>query len=227
MRLIDLAGLYALVGVACAVVIVRRSGSLTRERALDATLSLVVWPLYVPALLSPMPPPRALVGLVDPAIAREHALLLRAVASVTEPAVATLLPSAPQLARLATEMTTLDAKVRELTEVLSHPDFDDARAKRLVAEAERDGGPALSHAKQVRGSIERLSRMRARAAHDRDELLSLCQRLRIELTVLRFAGSAPADVGDVVGEMLARLEGVGAAFGDACETEGSPRDHAA
>ncbi len=55
--------------------------------------------------------------------------------------------------------------------------------------------------------------MRERAAQERDEVLGLCARLRMQVTVLRFSeGAAGENLGEVVEELLAHLEGVGAAM---------------
>ena len=59
----------------------------------------------------------------------------------------------------------------------------------------------------------RLAALRERAARERDELLGLCARLRMQVTVLRFTEGAPGEnLGELVGEILARIEGVGEAL---------------
>lgn len=227
MRLIDLTVVYLIVGMACAVAVARRPHEGARARTTDALLSLALWPLYVPVLLAPPPPPRPAPGTADPAIAREHALLLAAVGAVREPTIAGLLPTRAQLDLLATELHTLDGKVRELDEVLAQSDFDPQRAERHLREAVRAGTTSADNARLMHESIRRLTGLRARAARDRDELLSLCQRLRMQVTVLRFAGTSAEDVGCVVAEILGRIEGAGAAFGDPPGSEGSPDERAA
>jgi hypothetical protein len=55
--------------------------------------------------------------------------------------------------------------------------------------------------------------MRERAARERDELLGLCARLRMQVTVLRFAETPQGDgLGELLGELMGRIEGVGAAL---------------
>jgi hypothetical protein len=66
--------------------------------------------------------------------------------------------------------------------------------------------------------VRRLVALRQRAVAERDELLSLCERLRLRVTVLRFEGSGPAGVVDLVAEILGRVEGVG----EALEGAGDP-----
>jgi hypothetical protein len=209
-RLIDLGVVYALLGVACAVTVARRH----RRGAADLLLSLVLWPLYLPVVLAP--PSRREEG-TDAAsggearIRREHDLLLAALEGVRDPVAVKLLPRREHLARLAEHLSTLDAKVRELDEVLGQPEFEREAAERAVREAEPQGGSALENATLALASVQRLETLRRRAATERDELLSLCTRLRMQVTVLRFAGAASTDVGDLVAEILGRVEGVGAA----------------
>ena len=76
----------------------------------------------------------------------------------------------------------------------------------------RDSAGVGSAAAAVEGA-RRLAALRERAARERDELLGLCARLRMQVTVLRFTEGAPGEnLGELVGEILARIEGVGEAL---------------
>ena len=212
MRLIDLAVAYLVVGAGCAW------GLRSRRAALgltDALLTLTLWPLYVPVLLGP--PRRDAVAAgqsPSPRIERERALLHAAIdaaeARMSPGVLTALLPTRAQLATLTDHLAHLDAKVNELDEVLSAEEFDLGRAERRLREA--DGAAVESATAAVEGA-RRLAALRERAARERDELLGLCARLRMQVTVLRFTEGAPGDhLGELVGEILARIEGVGAAL---------------
>ena len=212
MRLIDLAVAYLVVGAGCAWAL--RSGPSPRGLA-DALLTLTLWPLYVPVLVgparrSPVPAGRA----TSPRIERERALLHAAIEAAEarmSPGVLTaLLPTRAQLATLTEHLAHLDAKVQELDEVLAGEEFDLARAERRLRDADAHGVDAATAA--IEGA-RRLASLRERAARERDELLGLCARLRMQVTVLRFTEGAPGDnLGELVGEILERIEGVGAAL---------------
>jgi hypothetical protein len=214
MRLIDLAAVYLVVGLICAVAVGRRSEGGVRRGPADIALALLVWPLFVPVVLGKPGLPRQ-DGAGGPAsgrILRERELLLAALEAVAAGTLGRLLPTRQQIERLVEHLVGLDAKVIELDEVLARDDFDAARAERALGAARQAGGSGLESARLVCESIRRLRALRDRAAAERDELLALCGRLRTQVTVLRFAGTAPEDVGELVGEILARVEGVGAAL---------------
>jgi hypothetical protein len=213
MRLLDLLAVYGVLGVASAAALRRRGPSLA---LVDLVMTVFLWPMYVPVILGDA---TKTADTSSPSIVHEHDLLVAALESVRSE-VSALLPSREQLSALAEHIQRLDGKVHELDEVLAREDFDPVRAARAVTDAEEDGGAALENARLVQASIERLHNLRARAAHERDELVALCRRLRVQVTVLRFAGSPTEDVGSLVAEILGRVEGVGAAF-DPPGTEGS------
>jgi hypothetical protein len=217
MRLAELAALYAVVGVACAVGIAARAPAGARIGLVDALLCAGAWPLYVPvwaAGRSAAPP--ATVGALSDAIGREHEALVASLRAVRDPLVASLLPTRAQLDRLASHVRALDARVAALDEVLAGEAFDAARAAEALREAERRGGGA-DEARLALESIERLGRLRTKAAAERDELLSLCRRLRVQVTVLRFAGADADGVRGLVAELQGRVEGAGAALGPELE----------
>lgn len=217
MRLIDLAVAYLVVGVGCAWALRARRSDATARTLADTLLTFTLWPLYVPVLLGPAQPgPRAVAPqrALSPRIARERALLVEAIdaaqARMAPGALASLLPTHAQLASLTDHLERLDAKVQELDEVLAGEEFDLARAERRLRESDRAGVESATAA--VDGA-RRLAALRERAARERDELLGLCARLRMQVTVLRFAEGAPGEnLAELVSELLGRVEGVGAAL---------------
>lgn len=207
MRLLDLGALYLLVGVGCAIALrLRRSGATSAWT--DALLTATLWPLVLPTRLGAT---RAVVSPNAPRIEHERALLVTALdlarARLQPGSLGTLLPNAAQVDRLMRHLEGLDAKVHELDEVLSGEEFAPTHAERRLREGDRAGAGSAADA------LRRLTALRARAAQERDDLLALCARLRMQVTVLRFAeGAADDDLGELVHELLARVEGAGAAM---------------
>jgi hypothetical protein len=215
MRLIDLAVAYLVVGAGCAWALRSRGVDPGARGLTDALLTLTLWPLYVPVLLGPARGANPGAGpAASPRIERERALLQAAIAAaqarMAPGALSSLLPTGAQLATLMGHLAHLDAKVQELDEVLAGEEFDPARVERRLREGDRAGvGSATAAAEGAR----RLAALRERAARERDELLGLCARLRMQVTVLRFTEGAPGEnLGELVGEILARIEGVGEAL---------------
>jgi hypothetical protein len=215
MRLAELALLYAVVGVACAVGLAARAPAGSRPGLVDALLCVGAWPLYVPVWVagraSAPGPGAATAGELSGDIGREHGALVDSLRAVGDPLVASLLPTRDQLDRLVSHLYGLDARVAELDEVLAGEAFDAARAGEALRSAERQGR-GVEQARLALESIERLTRLRAKAAADRDDLLSLCQRLRMQVTVLRFAGADASEVRGLLAEIQGRVEGAGAAL---------------
>jgi hypothetical protein len=218
MRLIDLAVAYLVVGVGCVWALRSRRADDGSSPVVDTVLTFALWPLYVPVLLAPSkavgvstaPSRRA----PSPRIERERALLAEALdaarARMGPDSLASLLPTHAQLAALTDHLARLDDKVQELDEVLATEEFDLARAERRLREADR---ATVEGATAAVDGARRLAGLRERAARERDELLGLCARLRMQITVLRFAEGAPGEnLAALVGEILGRIEGVGAAL---------------
>lgn len=214
MRLIDLAVAYLVVGAGCVIALRGRRVGEGASRLTDGLLTLTLWPLYVPVILTPArPTPQPRRG-TSPRVVGERALLAEAIdaahARMNGGPMASLLPTKEQLAKLGERLERLDGRVQELDEVLAREEFDLRVAERRLREPDRAGVEAATAA--VEGQ-RRLAALRERAARERDELLGLCARLRMQVTVLRFTeGASGEDLGEIVGEILERIEGVGAAL---------------
>lgn len=185
MRLLDLLIFYLLLGAGACALVARRG----RRAPADLALTLVLWPLIAPVALS-SEERAARPAEVHP----EYRALCEALAAVSDPRLSGLLPTAEQLRPLAARLTELSRKMGELDEVLSRGEFS------------APDGP------EMRASTERLTALRAAAGREHGELLSLCRKLRAQVTVLRFSGASAGDVGGLVAELLGRVEGAQAAL---------------
>jgi hypothetical protein len=214
-RLLDLAVVYLVVGLGCAWALHARRRGEGRTSLADSLLTFSLWPLYVPMLLTApddaarRAPSRATTARV----VRECELLTEALTAtrrrLVHPSLAPLLPTDAQLRRLTEHVACLDARVHELDQVLAGEEFDPARAERMLRS---DRGSAEAAAAAMEGA-RRLQAMRARAPRARDELLGLCARLRMQVTVLRFAEAPQGEaLGELLSELMGRIEGVGEAL---------------
>jgi len=61
-------------------------------------------------------------------------------------------------------------------------------------------------------NVRRLVLLRERDARGLEELCGLAEALRTQVTLARYSGSQAADFGDIVTEIRARVEGLGAAL---------------
>ncbi|MCU0657827.1 MAG: hypothetical protein MUF64_21965 [Polyangiaceae bacterium] len=182
MRLLELALLYALIGVGACALSARRG----RGGAGDLALMLLLWPMLAPVLLTaPGGPPQA-------GEAPELAGLLEALRSVQGTRVAPLLPAPDRLAPLGSRLRALELRAGELEAVL--------RQRQVSGE---DPEEAASHG--------RLAAMLEETRREREGLVALCRRLRAQILVVRFSGADEGDVRELAAELLGRVEGARAA----------------
>lgn len=209
MRLGDLAVLYTAAGVASASV-VYRSASARGFRALpSALLALLLWPLWLPVALSarrPQSPPPHGGDATRSAIWEAHEAVL---GGPLEP----LLPRAAAL-RMVEEVERAGQRHRELAQLLQQPGFSADAAQARIDELTRAGASprGLAPARLQLENVRRLSELCRRDEQTLLELAELAAALRSQLVLARFSGGAPADAGDIVNEVWARVEVLGSAL---------------
>ena len=88
------------------------------------------------------------------------------------------------------------------------------RLEARLSELERRTGSsrALGTARLELDNVRRLVALRERDARALEELCTLVEALRTQVTLARFSESSAADIGGIVGEVWARVEGLGAAI---------------
>lgn len=202
MRVTELLVVYAVVGLACALVLRRRRA--LAATGVDALLVVAAWPLYVPCLLDASGLHGAGAGQ-RARIDREQAALVAAVRAAADPALAPLLPTEAQIERVALRLRSLDAKVVELDALLAHGETSVSNAEGALAAAEARG-LGVEDARRLLESVRRLVSLREAAARERDELFAACARLRAHMLVVRYSAVAAEDVRALVSEILGRVE---------------------
>ncbi|MBK9266887.1 MAG: hypothetical protein IPM54_44830 [Polyangiaceae bacterium] len=217
MSLRDLLLLYVVFGCCFAIAIYRSSPETNANRLGSAALAVPLWPLWAPIALTAKRGDATGTLAQSPgssgALERVKAALADAVASIQGTPLATLLP--PESAsRIEAEVVRREKRLVELDSLLGKEAFDVTRLEARVRELERSGGSsrALSTARLELDNVRRLGALRERDARALEELCALVEALRTQVTLARFSGSSAADIGGIVGEVWARVEGLGAAI---------------
>ena len=176
--------------------------TLRRVSASDALLLVVLWPLWAPLT-----------------IAQRHATgdhereLLGALSRAQSSPLAQVLPD-PDTARvLAARLREASERLVELDALLDRPDFDpavvEARAKELAAR----GANAAAATAQLRvRTLGQLRDLRTRYRSELDEVHELIAQLVTQAELVRLQPSIAQSSGELVRELVARVEGLGDLF---------------
>lgn len=214
MSLRDLCLLYLVFGCCFAIAIYRSTPETNSNRLGSAALAVPLWPLWAPiALTAKRSDKPHMKDGSSLALERVKAALSDAVASTRGTPLATLLPPESAL-RIEAEVVRREKRLAELDMLLGKEAFDVGRLEVRIRDLEKRGGSprALSTARLDLDNVRRLSALRDRDARALEELCALVEALRTQVTLARFSGSAAADIGGIVGEVWARVEGLGAAI---------------
>jgi hypothetical protein len=205
---VSLVALYVLVGMACAALALARAWSMPGAIS-DAALLLGFWPLYGPFLLV-----RAQQAGELPS--DKEAAFLAAVRRASGTPLGRLLPDGATAQALARGLRAAARRVHELESLLARPDFQEEAAVARLAQLERAGASpaALSSAGMRLQNVRRLRALRDRFAGELDEVGELLAQLTAQAEVLRLSRAADAAAGELVGELLARVEGLDGILGD-------------
>lgn len=217
MSLRDLCLLYVVFGCFFAIAIYRSAPATNSNRLGSAALAVPLWPLWAPIALTAkrVEKPAFLRNVEDSSdiLQRVKSALSEAIASTRGTPLATLLP--PESAnRIEAEVVRREKRLQELETLLGKEAFDVVRIEARIRELEARGSSAraLSTARLDLDNVRRLSALKERDARALEELCALVEALRTQVTLARFSGSSAADIGGIVGEVWARVEGLGAAI---------------
>jgi len=216
MSLRDLSVLYLIAGLCCAVAIYRSSPGAGARGVASAALAIPLWPLWAPiALTAQRAPARTQIepGAAGDVIGRVQRALREAVEASTGTPLASLLP-AEAAARIESEVASRAARHAELLALLAQEPYDTARAEARVKELEAASASprALATARLDLDNVRRLRALASRDARALEELCALAEALRTQVVLARFSGHSAVDIGGIVSEVRARVEGLGAAL---------------
>jgi hypothetical protein len=213
----DLVILYGIIGMACAVAVLRKAPATGPPAVISALATVFVWPLWAPFALgvaSPRVARPSVRSTSEPgAFRRIEVALAEAVEAVAGTPMSDVF-SPRTAARIAAEVSRVALRLDELTALTTRTAFDAQASARHLAELEARGASerTVVTARLQHESLSRLQQIRAADAQALDELAELLEALRAQLLLARYSGSSAEGAGAIVGEVWARLEGLGVAF---------------
>jgi hypothetical protein len=231
MSLRDLIILYGIIGIACAIAVLRKEQAQGLGKAAwSAVATVPLWPLWAPFVLAtPRPRERAPdVATRRPASAHvtgevnrtrhgplpriEHALEESVKAVAGTPMSEMFSKQVAQ--RISAEVARVAQRIDELKALASARGLDREASATRLHDLEAQGAPerTVATARLQHESLTRLEELRTADAQALDELADLLEALRAQLLVARYAGSSADGTGAIVSEVWARLEGLGVAF---------------
>lgn len=193
MTLAGFAIAYLAIGVVAGVV-VARTGQVVR-----AVIAIVLWPIEVPfALLAD-----------EPASPREAAFIAALRRAGATP-LGAVLPDEAAARALAARLGIAAHRVAEIDAVLARPEMSEPAARARVAELHHRGATtgAIAAATSRLDNLRRLRRLRDRCAGELEEVGELIDQLTAAAELVRLSGAADPAGGELVRELVARVEGL-------------------
>jgi hypothetical protein len=209
----DLLVLYGVVGVACAIAVLRRAPAGGARTVTSALATVLVWPLWAPFALGTARPRPARDAPQGSALQRIHRALDEAVAAVAGTPMSDVF-SPKVAARIGAEVARVAARLNELSALTARSGFDAEASALHVRDLEARGAPerTVVTARLQHESLTRLLQLRTADAQALEDLAGLLEALRTQLLLARYSGSSADGAGAIVSEVWARLEGLGVAF---------------
>jgi hypothetical protein len=191
---------YVAIGVAIAggALVLRR-----RISAADLVFLVVLWPLAAPLIFAGHR------DEPDPGAAELVAALARAAASP----LASVLPDAETARVLASRLREAGNRLADLEQVLARPDFDEAEAARRADDLAARGASSAAATAQLRvRTLAQLRSLRVRYRGELDEVRELIAQLVAQAELVRLQPSIAHASGELVRELVTRVEGLGELF---------------
>lgn len=209
---------YFAMGCACAFVIVQRGEGSRLERAASAAMAAFAWPLWAPIALAPKPPSGGAASHLR--AAELHAALDAVVLAAAGSPFESLLAH-DAVTRIRSEIDRAVTRIEELRATLEQPGFDPRAANLRLSELERaNTSPrSIATARLHRDGVVRLACLYQKQSLAMEELGDALAALRAQFILARVAGH---DKDDIVSDLWARVEGLGAVFADDHHQEESP-----
>jgi hypothetical protein len=175
---------------------------LRKQSAVDTLLVVGMWPLWAPLV-----------------IAQRHTHgddereLLSAIARAQASPLAQVLPDAETARVLAARLREATERLAELDALLDRPDFDPVAVELRVKELAARGASAAAATAQLRvRTLGQLRNLRVRYRSELDEVHELIAQLVTQAELVRLQPSIAHSSGELVRELVSRVEGLGDLF---------------
>jgi len=203
---------YVALGAVIALVI---AGVKRRLPFGDALLIVGLWPLYAP------------LSFARADTHHREAELLAALARAKASPLAGVLPDAESARILGGRLREAGARLVDLDEVLARPDFDPATASQRAGELLARGATAAAATAQLRvRTLGQLHALRERYRSELDEVGELIAQLVTQAELVRLQPAIAHSSGELVRELVARVEGLGELFAYQAALEGDGAEYA-
>ena len=189
---------YVGVGIAIAIVVAITRGTPT---VADTLLLVGMWPLWGP------------LALARSETDHREQELLGALARAQASPLASVLPDAESARVLASRLREASVRLVELDAVLARPDFDPAAVEQRARELTARGAMAAAATTQLRiRTLGQLRTLRERYRSELDEVGELVAQLVTQAELVRLQPSIAHASGELVRELVSRVEGLGDLF---------------
>jgi hypothetical protein len=201
---------YIALGAVIALVI----AGLKRRMSLGDALWIVgLWPLYAPMSF-------AHAGAGE---GHREAELALALARAKASPLAAVLPDTESVRLLGARLREAGARLVDLDEVLARPDFDPATVTQRATELSARGATAAAATAQLRvRTLGQLHALRERYRRELDEVGELIAQLVTQAELVRLQPAIAHTSGELVRELVARVEGLGELFAYQAAIEAEP-----
>jgi hypothetical protein len=179
----------------------------------DALWIVGLWPLYAPMSLV-----RA-----DTGEGHRETELVAALARAKSSPLAGVLPDAESVRILGGRLREAGARLVDLDEVLARPDFDPQRVEQRADELSARGATAAAATARLRvRTLGQLHALRERYRRELDEVGELIAQLVAQAELVRLQPAIAHTSGELVRELVARVEGLGELFAYQAAIETGP-----
>jgi len=166
----------------------------------DALLLVVLWPLWLP------------LALAKPTGSRELELVAALDRARSSP-LAGVLPDAENARVLATRLREATERLGELDALLARPDFDPGAVEKHASELAARGATAAAMTARLRvRTLGQLHALRERYRTELDDVHELMAQLIAQAELVRLQPAAGSASGELVRELVDRVEGLGELF---------------
>jgi hypothetical protein len=167
----------------------------------DTLLVIALWPLYAP------------LSFARTGDDRREVELLAAIARAQASPLASALPDAESARVLASRLREAGTRLDELDAVLARPDFDPQVVERRAHELAARGAMAAAATAHLHlRTLGQLRALRERYRSELDEVGELIAHLVAQAELVRLQPSIAQSSGELVRELVARVEGLGELF---------------